>query len=647
MTTRQNFQLHFIKMKDAEAAMRRLDEAGLTTREACGNSVRNVTGCERLATCSDAPFDVSPYLEAVVRYFLRHPLAATLPRKFKIAFSGCASDCAKAAIHDLGFVAKVQEGRPGFLVYAAGGLSTLPMSALVLHDFVPAEELGRVGEAVLRLFDRFGNRDNKHRARLKYVWKKLGEEGFRDAYAKLRAEVDAEALAELVLPESPTRTPAPPVEGDKIEGYLPWRAQSVVDQRQSGYAGVYIRLKLGDITSAQMRGLGPILERFGDGSAYLTIDQNILVPFVDKRSLPAIHAALAALGLAELGLHTAKDVTSCPGAETCNLAVTTSRSSALAISDRLDRADADGLEGLRRHRHQDQRLPQLVRSAPHRRPRLPRRGAQGGRQGLPDVPAPPRRRRRRARAPLRRQVVKIAARRVPEAVVKLLALYESDRAEDETANAFFERVDPKRVTAALGELLAPVTAGEDADFGEAKGFASPERRGGVRGVSSSPRARGSRPRAPRARLAWAVERFGERPALHLVVRGGERRCSAPLERDRARPAGRAPRHGLPVRRDAGLPRRAGRAPGAARRGGAPRGRARGVPAPSTGERSMQFNPDFCCQHNKVDPLAPYLARGERLGQRPAARPGADPREHADPRAAPPTRRSCRCTRSRR
>ena len=470
VTTRQNVQLHFVKMSESAAAMRRLDEAGLTTREACGNSVRNVTGCERLATCSDAPFDVSPYLEAVVRYFLRHPLAATLPRKFKIAFSGCASDCAKAAIHDLGFVAKVQEGRPGFLVYAAGGLSTLPMSALVLHDFVPAEELGRVGEAVLRLFDRFGNRDNKHRARLKYVWKKLGEEGFRDAYAKLRAEVDAEALAELVLPESPTRAPAPPVEGDKIEGYLPWRAQSVVDQRQSGYAGVYIRLKLGDITSAQMRGLGPILERFGDGSAYLTIDQNILVPFVDKRSLPAIHAALAALGLAELGLHTAKDVTSCPGAETCNLAVTASRRLGAAISDRLDREDATqpgfadtvikisgcpnscgqhhiadlGFHGAaRKEGGKAYPMYQL-----HLGGGVDARGARFG-----------------------RQVVKIPARRVPDAVVVLLRLYASDRALDETPASFFERVDPKRVTAALGELLAPVTAGEDADIGEEKGFA--------------------------------------------------------------------------------------------------------------------------------------------------------------------------------
>lgn len=469
VTTRQNVQLHFVKMAHVEAALRRLDEAGLTTREACGNSVRNVTGCERLATCADAPFDASPYLEALVRYFLRHPLAATLPRKFKIAFSGCESDCAKAAIHDLGFVAKVQGGRAGFLVYAAGGLSTLPISALVLHDFVPAEELGRVGEAVLRLFDRHGNRDNKHRARLKYVFKKLGEQGFRDAYAALRAEVDAEARAELELPASPARTPGPKVAGERLEGYLPWRAQSVVAQRQDGYCGVYVRLRLGDVTSAQMRALGPILERFGDGSAYLTIDQNILIPWVHKDSLAALHAALSAAGLAELGLHTAKDVTSCPGAETCNLAVTASRRLGAAISDRLDRVDP-GIPGFSDTVVKISGCPNSC--GQHHIADIGFHGAarKDGGKAYPmyqlhlggGVDA------RGAR--FGRQVVKIPARRVPDAVVSLLELYAADRAADETAAAFFERVDPKRVTAWLAPLLGAFVAGEEADIGEDKGF---------------------------------------------------------------------------------------------------------------------------------------------------------------------------------
>jgi len=174
VTTRQNIQLHFLKLSDCEAVMHRLDEAGMTSREACGNSVRNVTACELAEVCAHAPFDVSPYAEAIVRLFLRGPLSAGLPRKFKIAFSGCGRDCAFGAIHDIGFIAKVVDGQRGFKVYAAGGLSTTPQAATTLHEFVPAAEIGRVGEALIRLFHDLGNRDNKSRARLKYVLRKLG-----------------------------------------------------------------------------------------------------------------------------------------------------------------------------------------------------------------------------------------------------------------------------------------------------------------------------------------------------------------------------------------------------------------------------------------------------------------------------------------
>jgi sulfite reductase (ferredoxin) len=477
ITTRQNFQLHFIKMHDAEPAMQRCDKAGLTTREACGNSVRNVTACERASICDTAAFDVTPYEEATVRYFLRHPLAATLPRKFKIAFSGCATDCAVAAIHDLGFIAKSQDGQAGFKVVVAGGLSTLPMNAIVLHDFVPAAEIARVGESILRIFDRLGNRDNKHRARLKYVLKKLGEEGFRAKYNEIRAEVDAEARAELKLPNNPLRTPAPPVEYAPREshvgppqGYLQWRTASVTDQRQDGYTAVYIRLKLGDITSAQMRALGPILEKFGDGSAYLTIDQNIMIPFVDKRSLQAIFVELKELGLAELGIHTAKDVTSCPGAETCNLAVTSSRQLAAAISDRLDQPDAQELKGLAGTVIKLSGCPNSC--GQHHIADLGFHGAakkDGGKTypmyqlhlgGGVDENG----------AYFGRQVVKLVARRVPEAVVRLLALYEAERTEGETPKAFFKRVDGKKAVAALGDLTTGFQAGEEADIGETVGF---------------------------------------------------------------------------------------------------------------------------------------------------------------------------------
>jgi adenylyl-sulfate kinase len=471
VTTRQNVQFHFVAMKDAEAAMRRLDEAGLTTREACGNSVRNVTACELAEVCTNAPFDVTPYAEALVRHFLRHPLSSSLPRKFKIAFSGCAHDCAKGAIHDIGFIAKAEDGQRGFKVVAAGGLSTTPEAALTLHDFVPAAELGRVGEALVRLFHALGNRENKARARMKYVLRKLGEQGFRDAYAQRRAEVDAEAMAELRLPDSPANPPAPPLAGDaRAPGFLAWRASCVVGTKKDGFAAVYVRLFLGDVTSAQLRALGQVARSFGDGTVRLTIDQNVLIPWVHEASLPALFAALSTAGLARLDIHTARDVTSCPGAETCNLAVTASRQVANAISERLEAHDVHGLAALADTVIKVSGCPNSC--GQHHIADL---GFHGGAKKIGTVTYPVYQLHlgggvdeRGAR--FGRQVVKIYARRVPDAVVALMRLFEAERTEGEKVAAFFQRVDPKRVTAALAELLGPPTAEDALDIGQDTGF---------------------------------------------------------------------------------------------------------------------------------------------------------------------------------
>ena len=474
VTTRQNIQLHFMKMATIEESMRRLDEVGITTREACGNSVRNVTACELAEVCDGAAFDVTPYAEALVRHFLRHPLASTLPRKFKIAFSGCGSDCAYGAIHDLGFIAQVKDGQRGFRVMAAGGLSTTPQAAITLHEFVPAAELGRVGEAIVRLFDAFGNRENKHRARLKYVLRKMGEEAFRAKYLELRAAIDAEAMTELTLPDNPRNQPAPPIEngqGPHPAGYLQWRSASVVDQKQHGYAAVYVRLFLGDITAAQMRSLADLLPRFGDGTLRLTVDQNLLVPWVDRRSLPALFLALREIGLARLDIHTAKDVTSCPGAESCNLAVTSSRNVAKAIAERLDLPDVSASGGMKdtvikisgcpnscgQHHIADigwHGAAKTVNGTTYPMYQLHLGGGvdeSGARFG--------------------RQVVKVVARRVPDAVAALIKLFDAEKGEGETPANFYRRVDPKRVVAALGDITASAPAGsESTDIGQETGF---------------------------------------------------------------------------------------------------------------------------------------------------------------------------------
>ena len=473
VTTRQNIQLHFMKMSEMETVMRRLDEVGLTTREACGNSVRNVTACELAEVCAHAAFDVTPYAEALVRHFLRHPLSSSLPRKFKIAFSGCGHDCAFGAIHDLGLIAQVRDGERGFKVYAAGGLSTTPQSAITLHEFVPAGELGRVGEALVRLFHALGNRDNKHRARMKYVLRKLGEDGFRAKYAEQRAAIDAEAMAELKLPEAPRNTPAPAVEGPQgtQDGYLAWRSANVIDQRQDGYAAVYVRLFLGDITSQQMRALAGILGRFGDGTVRLSIDQNMVIPWVDRRSLPSLYAALREIGLARTGVHTARDVTSCPGAESCNLAVTASRAVAGAIAERLELPDVSSSAGMAKTVIKISGCPNSC--GQHHIADIGWHGAAktvtgttypmyqlhlGG--GVDETGAR-----------FGRQVVKVVARRVPDAVAVLLKLYEAERNADESPAAFYRRVDPKRVVAVLGDLVASgPEKGEERDVGEESGF---------------------------------------------------------------------------------------------------------------------------------------------------------------------------------
>ena len=474
VTTRQNLQFHFMPLGEAEAAMRLLDDAGMTTREACGNSVRNVTACDVAEVCGGAAFDVTPYAEALVRHFLRHPLAASLPRKFKVAFSGCDDDCAFGAIHDLAFIAQVKDGARGFRVLAAGGLSTSPQDAIVLHDFVPAAEVGRIGEAVVRLFHALGNRENKHRARLKYVLKKLGEATFRAKYAEQRAAVDAEAMAELKLPPQPDTRPAPPVIDEnatvKTPGYLEWKSSSVVDQRQDGYAAVYVRLFLGDITSAQLRALAAIAPKFGDGTVRLSIDQNVVIPFVDRRSLPALFVQLRECGLARLDIHTARDVTSCPGADTCNLAVTSSRSVATSIATRLEASDVDGLAALADTTIKVSGCPNSC--GQHHIANI---GFHGGAKTVGATTYPVYQLHlgggvdeRGAR--FGRQVVKLFARRVPDAVVSLMRLYQTERAEGESTERFFQRIDPKRVVALLQPLLGPPTAEDATDIGETVGF---------------------------------------------------------------------------------------------------------------------------------------------------------------------------------
>src|SRR5215212_8650642 len=214
ITTRQNVQFHFVKLHDVELAMHRLADAGLTTREACGNSVRNITACPYSGTAADERFDVTPYAEALTRYLLRHRLSSTLPRKFKIGFEGCPEDHAYTAINDIGWRAVVRNvdgtNERGFRVNVGGGTSTYSVSGYLLHEFVPVADMLNVAEAVIRVFHRYGDYQHKHRNRMKFLIKSLGWDGWRAAYEVAYAEVLAEGGARLPFePDAPPAETAP------------------------------------------------------------------------------------------------------------------------------------------------------------------------------------------------------------------------------------------------------------------------------------------------------------------------------------------------------------------------------------------------------------------------------------------------------
>ncbi|HEY5617925.1 MAG TPA: nitrite/sulfite reductase [Vicinamibacterales bacterium] len=366
ITTRQNVQLHFVPLNDVEAAMRALAETGLTTREACGNSVRNITACPYAGVSEDEIFDVTPYADAMTRYFLRHPLSASLPRKFKIAFEGCPEDHAVAAIHDIGWRARVVNGRRGFRVTVGGGTAILVNSGALLYDFLPAEDMLDVAEAIVRVFHRFGDRKHMQRNRMKFLIKSLGWDEYRARFEKTLEEFRAEGGARLPFavdevpveeaPNWPKPAPLTPkmaaalaetvVRGPGItpgsvrlqtlsDAYIRWTKSNVRRQRQARYVCVTARLPLGDFTAGQAQVLADLAEAYGDGTVRLSIDQNVLFRWVPAPAIQGFYERLNAAGLAAGDAGTIADVTSCPGAETCRLAVTQSRGLGQVLTEYL------------------------------------------------------------------------------------------------------------------------------------------------------------------------------------------------------------------------------------------------------------------------------------------------------------------------
>ncbi len=510
ITTRQNLQFHFMKLHDVEPAMRRLAEAGLTTREACGNSVRNITACAYGGVAADEIFDVSPYAEALTRYLLRHPLSSSLPRKFKIAWEGCPDDHALTPIHDLGWHARLGEagGAParGFRVSVGGGTANLCRSASLLYEFLPAAEILNVAEAILRVFHRLGDRDHKNRNRMKFLLKELGWERWREEFEKELEKFRAEGGATLPFdPERPATEEAPkwvrpcppptPVVGLKAAAarprgpgivpearallptmngdYFRWRRTNVLLQKQPGYAIATVTVPLGDLTGAQMRVIGDLALAYGDGGVRVTAEQDLLFRWVPVTEISGLYRRLAAIGLGLPDAGTIADVTSCPGAESCRLAVTQSRGLGKFLGDHL------------------RARPDLVAAAPDLQIKVSGCPNGCGRHHIAGIGFQGSSRRMGNSvipqylvlvgggvdghgAQFGKVAARIPARRTREALERLLELYQAERAGQETATEFFRRLESGRARAVLVDLeqMSPedalpsdfVDLGEDAAY---------------------------------------------------------------------------------------------------------------------------------------------------------------------------------------
>ena len=482
LTTRENVQFHFVKLENVAAAMRLLADAGLTTREACGNTVRNVTACPVAGICPGEAFDVTPYALGVSRYLLRHPDFHDLPRKFKIAFSGCEDDgaCAVAGIHDVGLIAQVRgnngTSRRGFKVLVGGGLGSLPTEAAVLTDFLPEEELLPTIEAVLRVFTETGNRKNKLLARLKYVLRAKGIEEFRRLVAEKR-EV-SQAPAEVFTVPTPIRpalvtiAAAPLSSATETQNdpeYDRWAEHNLMSQRQTGYGAVWIKLPAGTFHSNQMRGLADVLEKNELTGVRIAVNQDLVIPWVPFDRVRAIYDQLGTLDLATPGARTISDVTGCPGATTCNLGITRSLTLADVLSRELDGYSDPEIQKLRikisgcpnscgHHHIADIGFYGNVRKVGEQQA-LYYQLLLGGKVNADGVR-------------FGRQIMSVPARPIPAIIRDLLSFYQADRQPAETFSAWVTRTPDATIKERLRPLAEVNSATEDlfVDWGDTETY---------------------------------------------------------------------------------------------------------------------------------------------------------------------------------
>jgi sulfite reductase (ferredoxin) len=369
ITTRQNVQFHFVQLEKVPELMRLMGTVGLTSREACGDTVRNVQGCHLAGACPYEAIDITPWAEATYQHFVRNPIAQRLPRKFKINFSGCATDCGQAMFNDVGVIGTTRtldDGsvERGFRVFVAGGLGANPHPALALEEFTSREDLMPTIEAVLRVFNNHGNRDNKLRARMKWLVDTMGWEEVQARVIKERRLLlgssswpggipdEVEKVGDAAAGVAEGAVPTPLGHGTPVQitrrtnGYESWDDTNVVRGSAKGTVSAIAYARLGDITSDQFRALAGIQRELGL-EVRLTNRQNVALRGLTEEQLPALYERLEGIGMAQPGAELARDVVTCPGADTCNLAVTQSRGLGAAIGEKLEEEGLAEVGGLR------------------------------------------------------------------------------------------------------------------------------------------------------------------------------------------------------------------------------------------------------------------------------------------------------------
>ncbi len=327
ITTRQDIQIHYVDINRTPELWAQLEQDDITIREACGNTVRNVTASETAGIDVNEPFDVSPYAHALFQYFLRNPISQEMGRKFKVSFSASDQDTGLSYMHDLGFIAKEENGVPGFKVLLGGGLGSQPRHADVLYSFLPSDKIIPLMEGVVRVFDRYGERKSRAKARMKFLIKDIGLDGFKQLLEEEQLAIpfksyaiDAEAYPKVSISENE----APEVTIKDQQAFDKWKATNLVPQKQSGYFAVGVKVILGDFYIDKARQLADLVEKYAAGEVRLTLRQNILIPYVKESLLPFFYQELEKLGFTEIGYNTALDITACPGTDTCNLGIASS-----------------------------------------------------------------------------------------------------------------------------------------------------------------------------------------------------------------------------------------------------------------------------------------------------------------------------------